>query len=344
MDRGAATHEGGWSMGFKVAATNPRAGYDYAYEREALDGIGAEVVPIRAEDEASYREQLGDCDALIVGIRPPVTASVIAALSRCKVIANGGIGVDKVDVDAASAAGIVVTNVPDVFTEEVADQAFTLLLAVNRKLVYCHQMATSGRWAEAYAGLGSMPKIHGKTLGLVAFGNIARAVARRATGFGLRVLAHDPFVPPEVMAEHGVEAAPLDRLFAESDFISAHAPHTKGTHHILNYDLFSRMKPTAVFVNTGRGKVVDEPGLIRALREGKLAGAGLDVLEDEPPAPDNPLLSMENVVVTPHMASYSNESNVERRRRVGQEIAAVLTGRRPRGVVNPAVLDRLALA
>ncbi|MCC6178553.1 MAG: C-terminal binding protein [Chloroflexi bacterium] len=331
-------------MGFKVAATNPRAGYTHEYEGEALTPISAEIVPIYADDEASYGDQLTDVDALIAGLKVGITADVISKMKNCKVIAAGGIGVDKIDLEAATAAGIPVTNVPDIFTEEVADQAFALLLAVNRKLVYCHQMATSNRWSEAYRGLGSMPKIYGKTLGLVAFGNIARAVARRAKGFGLRVLAHDPFVTPDVLKEHGVESASLEQLFRESDFISAHAPHNQATHHLIGAAQFVVMKPTAIFVNTGRGKVVDEPALIAALQSGKLAGAGLDVTEQEPPAADNPLLSMPNVTITPHMASYSNEANIERRRRVGQEIAAVLTGTRPRNCVNKAVLERLALA
>ena len=331
-------------MAFRVAGTNPRAGYEFAYEREALDPIGAEVVPVFARDERTYAEALSDMDAVIGGLHVGVTAEVIAALRRCKVIASPGVGVDRIDVEAATAAGIPVTNVPDVFTEEVADQAILLLLAANRKLLYCHEMATSGRWEQAFGGLGSMPRVCGSTLGLVAFGRIARAVARRARGFGMRVLAYDPLVGPEVMAEHGVESRPLEALLAEADFVSAHAPHGAGTHHLLGEAQFRLMKPSAIFVNTGRGKVVDEPGLIRALEEGWIAGAGLDVLEEEPPAPDNPLLRMPNVVVTPHMASYSNESNVERRRRVGQEVAAVLSGRRPLNVVNPEVLARLSLA
>lgn len=331
-------------MAFKVAATNPRPDYKFELEREALDLIGAEIVPVRADDEPTYLQQIADMDAVMAGLRVSLTADVIAGLRRCKVIAAGGIGVDKIDVEAATAAGIAVTNVPDVFTEEVADQAFALLLAVNRKLVYCQQMASSGRWSEAYGGLGSMPKVHGKTLGLVAFGNISRAVTRRAKGFGLRVLAYDPFVSADVMASHGVESRGLQEMLGEADFVSAHAPHSKGTHHLMSDDQFGAMKPQAVFINTGRGKVVDEPALVRALEQGKIAGAGLDVLEEEPPDPSNPLFTMPNVVVTPHMASYSNESNVERRRRVGQEIAAVLTGKRPRNVVNAAVLERLALA
>jgi D-3-phosphoglycerate dehydrogenase len=331
-------------MTFKVAATNPRPGAAFEAESEALAPIGADIVPVHADDEQEYLAAIADMDAVMAGLRVALTGEVIRGLRRCKVIAAGGIGVDKIDVDAATEMGIPVANVPDVFTEEVADQAFTLLLAVNRKLIYCHTMATTGRWAEAYAGYGSMPKIYGKTLGLIAFGNIARAVARRAQGFGLRVLAHDPFVSADAMTSLGVEARSLEDLLRESDFVSAHAPHTKDTHHLMSDAQFDLMKSSAVFVNTGRGRVVDEPALIRALQQGKIAGAGLDVLEDEPPDPSNPLLAMANVVVTPHMASYSNEANVERRRRVGQEIAAALSGRRPRNVVNPSVLERLSLA
>jgi D-3-phosphoglycerate dehydrogenase len=191
--------------------------------------------------------------------------------------------------------------------------------------------------------MGSVPRIYGKTLGLVAFGNIARAVARRARGFNLKILAHDPFVKPEAMRELGVEPATLEQVFQESDFISAHAPHSKATHHLIGKPLFDIMKPSAILINTGRGPVVDEQALIAALREGKLAGAGLDVLEQEPPDPSNPLLSMPNVTVTPHVAAQSNESAVARRRRHGEEIARVLTGKRPLHPVNREVLERLPL-
>ena len=329
-------------MTFKVAITNPR-GTSFEHESVALNQIDAEIVPVFADDEAAYIAQVADADAIIAGLKVRVSANVIANLKQCKIIQTTGIGFDRIDVDAATAAGIPVVNVPDVFTEEVADQAFTLLLATNRKLVYCHQMATSGKWSQTIAGIGSVPKINGKTLGLVAFGNIARAVARRAKGFNLRVIASDPFVTPEVMAEHGVEPATLEQVFSESDFISAHAPHSKATHHLIGEAQFSLMKPSAIFVNTGRGPVVDEEALIAALRAGKLAGAGLDVLEQEPPDPNNPLLSMENVTVTPHVAAQSNESSVARRIRHGEEIARVLTGKRPLHPVNREVLDRLPL-
>ena len=331
-------------MAFRVAATSPRATYTFNYEREALDPIGAEIVTVPFQDEQQYTAAVADADAIIIGRGVSITPTVIAGLRACKVIINGGVGVDRIDVDAATAAGIPVVNVPDVWINEVADQAILLLLAATRKLVHCARTTSSGKWSEVYDGLGSVPRIEGKTLGLIAFGNIARQVAKRARAFDLRVLAYDPFVPAEVMAEHGVEARSLEDLLRESDFVSAHAPHNKGSHHLMSDPQFALMKSTAIFVNTGRGRVVDEAALTRALQQGQIAGAGLDVLEQEPPDPKNPLLTMPNAVVTPHVAYFSDEAYVASRRRVGQEVAAILSGRRPRNIVNPAVLERLQLA
>ena len=330
-------------MTFRVAATSPRATYAFNYEREALDPIGAEIVTVPFQNEQQYIEAVADVDAIIIGRGVSITPNVVKGLRNCKVIINGGVGVDRIDVDAATEAGIPVVNVPDVWINEVADQAILLLLAATRKLVHCARTTSSGKWSEVYDALGSVPRIEGKTLGLIAFGNIARQVAKRAKGFDLRVLAYDPYVLAEVMTEHGVEDRSLEDLLRESDFVSAHAPHNKGSHHLMSDAQFALMKPTAIFVNTGRGRVVDEAALTRALQQGTIAGAGLDVLEDEPPDPKNPLLTMPNVVVTPHVAYFSDEAYVASRRRVGQEVAAILSGKRPRNIVNPAVLERLAL-
>jgi D-3-phosphoglycerate dehydrogenase len=193
--------------------------------------------------------------------------------------------------------------------------------------------------------MAPMPKLTGETLGLVAFGNIPRKVAARARGFDMRVIAWDPFVASDVFAQHGVEqVSDLGEVFARSDFVSAHLPLNTDTRGMLNYALFSRMKPRAYFINTGRGPTHVEADLIRALNEKKMAGAGLDVMEIEPTLPNNPLHAMENVVLTPHTASVSDVSDVERRRRVGQEIAAVLQGRMPRSVVNREVLEKVSLS
>jgi D-3-phosphoglycerate dehydrogenase / 2-oxoglutarate reductase len=331
-------------MAFKVAATPNRPGYAFELEREALDPIGAELVEVIWENEAQYTAAVADLDAIMIGRGVSITLNVVKGLRNVKVIINGGVGVDRIDVDAATEAGIPVVNVPDVWLNEVADHAVLLLLAVARKLKYAAGMAHSGRWSQVHAGLAPVPRLQGRTLGLVSFGSIARNVAKRAQAFGLNVIAYDPFVSAEVMAEHGVgHRADLNQMLAEADFVSAHAPHTKGTHHLLSEAQFAAMKPTAIFVNTGRGRVVDEPALIAAVQEGQIAAAGLDVLEEEPPDPNNPLLTMDNVIVTPHTAFYSDEAFVESRRRVGQEVAAILSGRRPRNCVNREVLDRTGL-
>ena len=328
-------------MGFLVLTANPPFMRDYGEERQGIEGVGGTLEIIQVKDEDEFARLATGADALLTG-RARISRKVIESLQHCKVISASGIGVDSIDVEAATEKNIVVVNIPDIFTEEVADQAFALLLALNRQVVFCHEMVRAGRWNEVRPLL-SIPKIPGKTLGLVAFGNIARAVARRARGFNVQILAYDPYVTAEAMREHGVEKVELDDLFRRSDFISSHLPHTSETFHHLGERQFSQMKPSAIFVNTGRGRVVDEAALVAALQAGKLAGAGLDVFEDEPIAPDNPLLGLPNVVLTPHMASASNESDIARRYRAGEEIAAVLSGRQPRNCVNKEVLARLNL-
>jgi D-3-phosphoglycerate dehydrogenase len=274
-----------------------------------------------------------------------MTAAIISQLVRCKVIAHGGVGVDRVDLDAATAHGIVVTNVPDVFLDEGANHAMMLLLCCAKKTVSLDRCVRENRWGEARRYMVPMPKLTDQTLGLVAFGNIPRRVARRAQGFDMRVIAWDPFITDDVFAQHGVErVTDLSQLFRRSDFVSAHLPLNKDTRGLLNYALFSVMQPAAYFINTGRGPTHVEADLIRALKDKKIAGAGLDVMETEPTQPDNPLHQMDNVVLTPHSASVSDVSDVERRRRVGQEIAAVLQGRMPHSVVNKEVLDKVRLA
>jgi D-3-phosphoglycerate dehydrogenase len=333
-------------MAFKVVATpfGNRVETAYQYEHEALRPLGITITTIQAASDGDYVAQVKDADAIMAGGRV-LTADIISQLERCKVIANGGVGVDRVDVDAATARGIVVTNVPDVFIDEVANHAMMLLLCVTKKTIVLDRAVREGHWQDARRYMVPMPKLTGDVLGLVAFGNIPRKVAARAKGFDMQIIAWDPFVDDSVFSQHGVErVADLADLFSRSDFVSAHLPLNNATRGLLDYALFSRMKPRAYFINTGRGPTHVEADLIRALNEKKLAGAGLDVMEIEPTRPDNPLHKMDNVVLTPHTASVSDISDVERRRRVGQEIAAVLQGRMPRAVVNREVLARVSLA
>src|SRR5438105_2713565 len=332
-------------MAYKVVATpfGGRVETEFPYEHEALRPLGITIQTAQASTDAEYVAQIKDADAIMVGGRT-LSADVLDKLERCKVIANGGIGVDRVDLDAATEKGIVVTNVPDVFVDEVANHAMMLLLCLAKKTVQLDRCVRDNRWTEARRYMSPMPKLTGQTLGLVAFGNIPRKVAPRARAFDMHVIAWDPFVADATFEQYGVErVATLAELFQRCDFVSSHLPLTQETRGLLNYALFSAMKPTAYFINTGRGPTHVEADLIRAVKERKLAGAGLDVMEIEPTEPTNPLHQMDNVVLTPHTASVSDVSDIERRRRVGQEIAAVLQGRMPRNVVNREVLEQVRL-
>jgi D-3-phosphoglycerate dehydrogenase / 2-oxoglutarate reductase len=314
----------------------------YAPELEALAAI-ADIVEADARDRDAFAAAVADCDAIVTSWGVRIDRRMIGALTRCTVIGLGSVGVDMVDVEAATEAGIVVTNVPDVFIEEVADHALMLLLAAVRRTRMMNDFARAGRWAECRPVLGRVPRLMGRTLGLLSFGNVARCVARRAVGFGLHVIAHDPYVSELVMSEAGVEPVGLNELLERSDYLSVHAPLNDETHHLLNAERLARLPAGAVIVNTARGPIIDEAALVDALERGHIGAAGLDVLEREPPDPLNPLLAMDNVIVTPHVASASTRMRPETRRRAAREVALVLRGRWPMSCVNPTVLPRLPL-
>jgi D-3-phosphoglycerate dehydrogenase len=325
-----------------TVATPAGPGGGYQFEMEALAPLGAEIVEVAAKGEEEFATAARDADALYAKGRP-ITRRIIEGLARCKVIALGSVGVDSVDVAAATARGIPVTNVPDTFIEEVADHAMMLILATYRRLTTMDRLVREGRWAEGRPLLYRHPRLMGQTLGFVAFGHVARAVATRARAFGLQLIAYDPYVEELVMSRYGVEPVSLTELLQRSDILSMHAPATPDAQHMLTEEHFRLMKRESLFINTGRGATVDERALVKALEAGWIAGAGLDVLEQEPAAPANPLLKMDNVILTPHAASASARFDPVRRRRVGQEIATVLGGRWPRSCVNPSVLDKTAL-
>ena len=314
---------------------------DYTRELEALHGMDAEIVEAPT-DTAGFLAAAATADAIYAkGI--PITAEIIAGLQNCKSITLGSVGVDSVDVKAATAAGIPVTNVPDTFIEEVADHAMTLLLSTFRRVIEQDRMVREHRWKEGRPALLKIPRLMGQTLGFVSFGRVARAVARRAAPFGLRLIAYDPLLDETQIAEHGVMPVGLNELMAQSDFVSMHAPARPECTHLLREEHFRLMKPTSIFINTGRGPTVDEQALIRALTEGWIAYAGLDVLEVEPPSHNNPLLSMDNVILSAHTASASARFDEARKRRVGSELALVLSGKWPMSCVNPAVLQNTKL-
>jgi len=333
-------------VAFKVVATPFRRGMtaSYQHELESLAPLGIDVTVVNAETDEEWLAQAKDADAVIVGGRR-LTSDIIRGLEKCKVFASGAVGVDTIDVDAATEKGIVICNCPDVFIEEVAVHAMMLLLGLAKKVIPLDRAVREGRWGEGRKYMKPMPRVIGDTLGLVAFGNIPRLVAKKAKGFDMKVIAWDPFVPADVFKQQGVEqVADLKDLFRRSDFVSAHLPLNPQTKGVLNYDLFSVMKPTAYFINTGRGQTQVDADLVRALNEGKLAGAGLDVMDVEPLPTDSPLVKMDNVILTPHSANVSDWGDIERRRRVGQEIAAVLQGRMPKNVANRDVLKKVNLA
>src|SRR5690349_24125831 len=309
---------------------------------EALTPIDAEIYEIPAGSEDEFVAAAKDADALYAKGRR-ITKRMIDGLSRCKIISLGSVGVDTVDVDAATEKGIPVTNCPDTFIEEVADHAMTLILSSWRRLVVQDQMVRKGEWAKARPMLYQFPRLMGMTLGFISFGHVARAVSKRAAPFGFQMLAYDPYIEELVMSEHGVQPVGYDELLQRSDIVSMHAPGTKDAHHMMKEQHFRKMQKTALFVNTGRGSTVDEPALIKALQEGWIAGAGLDVLETEPVGHNNPLLGMENVILTAHVASASSRFDVARKRRVGAELSLVLSGKWPRACVNPSVLEKSSL-
>src|SRR5262245_15928587 len=315
------------------------AGPNYEFEREALDPIDAEMVEVAPNSDDGFIAAARDADAIYAKGRP-LRRDLIDKLERCKVISLGSVGVDSVDVAAATERGIPVTNVPDTFIEEVADHAMMLILATFRRLVVQDRIVRENRWKEGRPMLLRIPRLMGQTLGFIAFGHVARAVAMRARPFGVRMIAYDPFVEELVMSPYGVEPASLAEVLQKSDIITMHAPATPEAYHMLREEHFRQMKPTALFVNTGRGPTVDESGLIKALQEGWIAGAGLDVLEQEPPVPGNPLMGMDNVILTAHVASASARFDPARLRRVGHEIALVLSGKWPRSCVNPSELEK----
>ncbi|MBM4439675.1 MAG: C-terminal binding protein [Candidatus Rokubacteria bacterium] len=336
---------------FTVVVQKPAPGaitYDladgaYAIEKEALDPIGARIVEVDTKTEEEFIAAARDADALI-GRNRRITAAIIKSLRQCKVIGLGSVGADTVDVDAATEAGIVVTNVPDVFIDEVADHTMAMFLAAHRRLPLMHQMTVEGRWREGRPYFDTIPRLYGQTLGLISFGNVAKAVARRAQAFGLHLISYDPYVAELEMTAVGVEPVTsfLD-LCRRSDFLSMHAPLNSETRHMMSEPQFKAMKRSAIFVNNGRGPTVDEAALIKALQDGWIAGAAVDVFETEPVDTGNPLLKMDNVIVTPHIASATARMAPETRRRLGREIATVLQGRWPRSAVNPGVLPKTDL-
>lgn len=280
---------------------------------------------------------------IIINQGVPMPRQVIQEIDQAQAIVSFGHGFNHIDHNAAAEQGVMVVNCAGFCTEEVSNHAIMLLLACAKKLTTLNNLVKAGKWgAETRQAILPMVPIDGQTLGLVAFGNIARATARKAKVFGLEVIAYDPYVPPWIAKEYRVELVPtLEELARRSDFVSMHTPLNNETRKLIGASFFKAMKPTAYFINTCRGPTVDEAALIQALQQGDIAGAGLDVFEVEPTPADNPLLQMDNVIVTPHSAGTSDRSRLAAQVQIGQETARLLKGMRPMSVVNADVFSKI---
>ena len=333
---------------FKVISLGRMSGGPVTAEQKELDSLNAEVELVTAtctsEDELIAAAK--DADAILGGSRF-FTRRVMEALPKCRVIATYSVGFDAIDIDAATDNSIIVVNNPAVYwcAEEVSNHALALLLVCAKKMTIQNDLTKQGHWADARRTLPPMPSIRGQTLGLVGCGNIGRMTARKGQCFGLMILGYDPYVEISPVEESGITLmTSLPELLNQSDFVSVHTPLNEETRHMIGEAEFKQMKPSAYFINTARGPVVDEPALIEALQEKRIAGAGLDVFEMEPIAPDNLLLKMDNVVVVPHSASYSDAAIAEQPVNPAQEVARVLSGKWPNNPVNATVKPKVNLA
>ncbi len=311
--------------------------YDIGIERGILEpqGIRLESVDMDAAD--AFPRVASKADA-VLHMRGLLDAARIALLDRCRIIAHYGTGVDRVDVGAATARGIWVTNGPRYAVDEVSSHAIALLLAVARKIVAGDQAVRSGAWH--IQPIVPLYRIAGKTLGLLGFGNIARATGRKGAALGLHVIAHDPYLDAEVFQSAGVRRVDFETCLGEADFLSVHLPLTPETRGLIGRSALDRMKPSAVLVNTSRGAVIEEAALVKALRSGRLRGAGLDVFAREPLPTDHPLLGIPSVTVSGHVGFYSEESIQQMQRDAAEQVALALRGSVPEFLVNREVLER----
>jgi len=319
---------------FKVVLTD-NIFPDLIMEREILAKVDAELVEVT--ESANVGPECEDADA-VINTYEQVPAEMIEKMQKCQIIIRNGIGVNTIDVDACNKKGIMVANVPTYCLDEVATHAITLMLASARKVTLLNDSVKSGVWDVKKAT--PVYSLQNKTLGLVGFGKIPRLVKEKSVPFGMNVIIYDPYVTAEQAAEAGVRKVEIDELIKESDFISIHCPLTPETRGMFDKAAFKNMKKTAYIINTARGPVINEPDLIEALQNGEIAGAGLDVLMSDKVDKSNPLLAMENVIITPHAAWYSEESIVTRRRQTVESVVSVLEGGEPLSLLNRKALGR----
>jgi D-3-phosphoglycerate dehydrogenase len=311
----------------------------YDEERAAAATCGAELVI------GDGQGPLLDAEVILTVGLMTIDAAAIAALERCRLIVRYGIGVDTIDVAAATERGIIVANAPTYCVEEVSDHAAALALSLARRVPALDGIVRTRGWDAAQAELGGVRRMRSRTLGVIGMGRIGATLAAKLRPFVGRTLGYDPYLAPELIAERGAEPVGLETLLREADIVSLHVPLSAATRGLIGAAALAQMKPTALLVNTSRGPIVDETALALALAEGRLGGAALDVVEREPLAPGSPLLTIDprRLVLTPHSAASSDDSLIDLRREVIAAMRAVLAGRWPAGVVNPTAAPRVPL-
>lgn len=305
---------------------------DTEIEQEVLSGANATLTMSSDKSVGTLLDEGRDCDAMLV-VYASVGAEVIEALTRCKVIVRAGIGFNNVDIEAATRAGIMVANVPDYCLDEVADHTMALFLSVARKTCFLNKSVEQGRWDAISAK--PIPRLRGKTFGLIGCGAIGLEVAKRVSSFGMNVVGYDPFAPDEVFSRNDIDRIDsLDHFLASVDVVSLHVPLNGETQHIIDKESLRKMKDSSIVINSSRGGLIDECALYDAIKSGSIAGAGIDVLEKEPPEGMPPLAELDRVVMTPHAAFLSEDSVTELRRKAAQEIVRTLEEGYPKFCVN----------
>ena len=310
---------------------------DIEIEKEVLAAVDGEPVIAGSGTPEEIIALAPQADAILTCWKD-VPAEALDVAPNCRIVSRYGIGLDNIPVDHATGLGMLVTNVPDFCLEEVSDHVMALLLATARQLLPLVRTPERSDWSRDTPR--PIPRVRGQTLGVIGFGNIGRALVPKALGLGLRVIAYTPRLRAED-APAGVEVTnDLGALLAASDYVTIHCPLTEETAHMIDAEALEQMKPSALLINTSRGGVIDEGALIRALQTGEIAGAALDVTDPEPPAADNPLLDLENVIVTPHAAFYSVAATADLARKAAENVVTVLQGNVPKTLINVAVLEQ----
>jgi len=324
---------------FKVVAVDKLLPLTH-YETDILEAVGATVEQYNCVTPEDIEKVAADADAIMT-VGTKITREAISKLKKCKVIGRYGVGIDNIDAEAATEAGIVVTYVPVYCQEEVATLALTLMLACERRIIPANEIVKAGQWKNSLKAAAGARSPKGKTFGLIGFGSIAREVVPLVQPLKVKVIAYDPYINLDLCKKLNVESVELEYLLKNSDYVSIHVPLMPSTYHMIDKDQLSIMKNDAILINTGRGALINQQALCEALKQGNIAAAGIDVLEFEPPDPEDPIFKLNNIITTGHIAAATNEALVRLRQKVAQGVADVLTGKCPEAIGNPAVKQKV---